>query len=96
MGNDVDGKVKQIWQMLDYIAVDYAGAVENGAIISKDEYAGMVEFSQTVEKRIKELPEKSEKSGLLAAAGTLKQSSTIKAQAQPARSAPHLMKKWRK
>ncbi|MGV3741138.1 MAG: FTR1 family protein [Burkholderiaceae bacterium] len=74
LGNEVDGKVKQIWQMLDYIGVDYAGAVENGAIISKEEYAEMIEFSQTVEKQIKELPEKSEKTGLLTAADSLKQS----------------------
>ncbi len=73
VGNEVDGKVKQVWQMLDYIAVDYAGAVENGAIISKEEYAEMVEFSQSVERQIKELPEKSEKNGLLTAASTLNQ-----------------------
>lgn len=73
MANEVDGKVKQVWQMLDYIAVDYAGAIDNGAIISKEEYAEMVEFSQTVEKQIKELPDKNEKSSLISRAGVLNQ-----------------------
>lgn len=73
MGNEVDGKVRQVWQMLDYIAVDYAGAVKKGAIISKEEYAEMVEFSQTVEKQIRELPDQREKSSLTNQAGALKQ-----------------------
>lgn len=73
MANEVDGKVKQVWQMLDYISVDYAGAVEDGAVIRKEEYAEMVEFSQTVEKQIGELPDKSEKGSLINRAGALKQ-----------------------
>lgn len=73
LGNEGDGKVKQVWQMLDYIGVDYAGAVESGAVISKEEYAEMIEFSQTVEKQIRELPDKREKGSLINQAGALKQ-----------------------
>ena len=30
---------RQAWQMLDYIAVDYAGAVQHGRIVAPGEYA---------------------------------------------------------
>jgi high-affinity iron transporter len=77
----IEDKAKQIWQMLDYIAVDYAGAVEKGVIISRDEYAEMVEFSQNVEKQIKELPETNGKSALLNASLALRKSVDSKAPA---------------
>ena len=35
------------WRLLDYIAVDYSGAVSNGRVIDQAEYAEMVEFSGT-------------------------------------------------
>jgi high-affinity iron transporter len=72
-------KTRQIWQMLDYIAVDYAGAVEKGKVISQDEYAEMTEFSQNVEKQIKELPEISGKGALLTASAALRKSVDDKA-----------------
>ncbi|RJF95497.1 FTR1 family protein [Noviherbaspirillum saxi] len=49
-------KAKQIWQMLDYLAVDYAGAVKDGKIANDAEYAEMQEFSQNAEQQIRELP----------------------------------------
>ena len=51
-----DEDVRTAWRLLDYIAVDYRGAVENGAIKSPTEYAEMAEFSRGVETRISALP----------------------------------------
>jgi high-affinity iron transporter len=48
---------KQVWQMLDYMAVDYSGAVADGKISNQAEYAEMQEFSQSVVRRIGELPD---------------------------------------
>src|SRR3546814_10960353 len=36
-----------VWRLLDYIAVDYASAVQGGKVISPAEYAEMQEFSAT-------------------------------------------------
>lgn len=44
------------WRLLDYLAVDYSGAVANGAVISASEYAEMQEFSTSVRERIASLP----------------------------------------
>ena len=51
-----DEDVRTAWRLLDYIAVDYRGAVEHGAIKSASEYAEMSEFSHGVEARISALP----------------------------------------
>jgi high-affinity iron transporter len=45
-----------IWRLLDYVAVDYAGAVEDGRVSNPAEYAEMVEFSASVRTRLKSLP----------------------------------------
>src|SRR3546814_493126 len=44
------------WRLLDYIAVDYAGAVDHGRVINGFEYAEMREFSGTVRKHLRVLP----------------------------------------
>ncbi|WP_234981622.1 cytochrome c/FTR1 family iron permease [Fontimonas thermophila] len=49
--------VATIWRLLDYIAVDYRGAVdEQGAVIDAGEYAEMQEFARTVAERLAALP----------------------------------------
>ncbi len=53
-----------IWRLLDYVAVDYAGAVENGRVSNPAEYAEMVEFSGSVRTRLKSLPGIESKPGL--------------------------------
>lgn len=45
------------WRLLDYLAVDYAGAVAQGQIVSASEYAEMKEFSVSVRDRIAQLPD---------------------------------------
>lgn len=52
----VDAKAKQVWQLLDYVAVDYGGAVANGAVLKASEYAEMQEFAAAAERQLSELP----------------------------------------
>src|SRR3546814_15205996 len=58
-------EVQTVWRLLDYVAVDYTGAVSGGRVISEAEYAAMVEFAGQVETRLGTLPEKSGKAALL-------------------------------
>lgn len=53
------------WRLLDYIAVDYAGAVQDGKIVSSAEYAEMSEFSATVVEQLKALPEHPRQASLI-------------------------------
>lgn len=62
-----------IWRLLDYIAVDYIQAVEDGKIVSPTEYGEMVEFSATAHKLIGELPASSAKAALAQRAAALEQ-----------------------
>lgn len=57
--------VKTAWRLLDYIAVDYQGAVQGGEVISEIEFAEMVEFSDSAQLRINELPQSDAKAGLM-------------------------------
>lgn len=74
--------VQTSWRLLDYIAVDYAGAVAGGKVISDAEYAEMVEFAGEVEKRLATLPQTSTKAGLSRRAAVLR--NTIAGKADPA------------
>jgi high-affinity iron transporter len=47
---------RQVWQMLDYIAVDYAGAIQGGRVVAPGEYAEMQEFADTVRTQLAALP----------------------------------------
>ena len=49
-------KTKQIWQLLDYLAVDYGRSVKEGQVASEAEYAEMQEFAQAAERQLAELP----------------------------------------
>ncbi|HEX8535726.1 MAG TPA: hypothetical protein VF662_16320, partial [Allosphingosinicella sp.] len=40
-----DGDVQTTWRLLDYVAVDYSGAVSGGKIVNPAEYDEMLEFS---------------------------------------------------
>jgi high-affinity iron transporter len=63
-----NSEVQTSWRLLDYIAVDYAGAVQGGRVVSAAEYKEMAEFSASVRERIGALPEKPAKARLAAAA----------------------------
>lgn len=74
--------VPTAWRLLDYVAVDYGGAVENGRIKSASEYAEMTEFSASVSERLTALPQSPAKAGLMAGAERLR--AAIAAKSAPA------------
>lgn len=76
---DVD--VQTTWQLLDYIAIDYAGAVDGGRVLNQTEYAEMTEFAGQVESQLGALPEKHGKAGLVRQATALR--SAIEGKAAP-------------
>ena len=49
-------QVQTIWRLLDYVAVDYPEAVQDGAVVNQLEYDEMLEFSSTVRERLALLP----------------------------------------
>ncbi|MDY6945374.1 MAG: cytochrome c/FTR1 family iron permease [Pseudomonadota bacterium] len=54
--DDRDLQVRQLWQLIDYVAVDYAGAVLDGQISNASEFQEMVEFTATIRERVAALP----------------------------------------
>lgn len=79
MAQDAMTSVPQTWQMLDYLATDYAGAVKDGAVFSSSEYAEMREFTATARSRIAALPPNAATPSLLKQADTLVASVAAKA-----------------
>jgi high-affinity iron transporter len=63
-----DAAVQTAWRLLDYLAVDYPGAVAGGRVTSPSEYAEMREFSGSVSRRIAALPAGPRRAALLAEA----------------------------
>ena len=55
--SEQQSKARQVWQLFDYLAVDYGGAVRNSAVISISEYAEMQEFASTAQRLLDELPD---------------------------------------
>ena len=70
-----------VWRLLDYIAVDYAVAVQDGEVVSEGEYAEMVEFADSVNERMAALPATSETAELIDGAAALQ--AAIDAKADP-------------
>jgi high-affinity iron transporter len=77
----VQDKAKQTWQLLDYVAVDYAGAVSHGAVLKASEYAEMQEFAAAAEEHLRELPRTEASERLLQQAGMLRNAVAEKAKA---------------
>lgn len=73
--------VRRVWQMLDYLAVDYAGAVKDGAVLSQSEFSEMREFAKTSQAKLAALEPKPEREALVAEAGAL--SAAIEAKKSP-------------
>ncbi|MBR7618743.1 cytochrome c/FTR1 family iron permease [Phenylobacterium sp. 20VBR1] len=59
------------WRLLDYLSVDYAGAVMDGKVISSSEYAEMSEFAGQVHERIASLPATKAQPALVSKAASL-------------------------
>ena len=47
--------VNRLIQLVDYVGVDYRQAVEEGQVVSAEEYAEMVEFAATIERFVARL-----------------------------------------
>lgn len=63
--------VQTTWRLLDYVAVDYSGAVKDGRVVSAAEFAEMREFTATAENQLKALPKSAAQPTLLAKAAAL-------------------------
>jgi high-affinity iron transporter len=66
-----DAAVQIAWRLLDYVAVDYPGAVADGRIVSQAEFDEMREFSASVSRRIAALPDHPQRAALLGEARAL-------------------------
>ncbi|WP_136415839.1 cytochrome c/FTR1 family iron permease [Herbaspirillum sp. ST 5-3] len=75
-------KAKQIWQLLDYLAVDYGKAVKDAKVVSEDEYAEMREFAQAAERQLRDLPPTTASANLLKGAAALRVAIADKAPAE--------------
>lgn len=74
-----EASAKQIWQLIDYVGVDYSGAVVNGTIASDAEYAEMRDFTAQALQQAKALPDNAGKAELLRALVTLREAVERKA-----------------
>lgn len=79
---ETQATAKQVWQVLDYLAVDYSKAVRDGKVVSADEYKEMQEFAGTVRHRLTELPEGQQKAQLVSRAQELQRAISDKDQSQ--------------
>jgi high-affinity iron transporter len=75
-------EVETTWRLLDYIAVDYGGAVSHGTVSSPSEYAEQNEFAATVALKLAALPPKPKRQALLAEAARLQRAIADKADAE--------------
>lgn len=78
-----EADVRRVWQILDYLSVDYAGAVQGGKVVAPSEFDEMKEFAQTARTKIAALESKPEQAALLKEAGDLERE--IGAMAEPER-----------
>ena len=76
-----EADVRRVWQMLDYLSVDYAGAVKNGAVFSESEFSEMKEFAHSSREKLAALDARPEQAALVKEADAL--SSAIEAKSSP-------------
>jgi high-affinity iron transporter len=72
-GADDGAAAQSILNLLDYVAVEYPGFVQDGKVLDAGEYAEQLEFSGQVERRIRSLPPTPEREALAQRAQTLRQ-----------------------
>src|SRR4051812_24442105 len=83
--------VQTTWQLLDYLAVDYGGAVRDGKVISASEYSEMREFSTSAADEIAGLPAKPAKAQLVAEGNRFRALIEAKASPKDVASAAHAL-----
>ncbi len=76
------GEEQSILHLLDYVGVDYGGAVEGGKVKSAEEFKEMVEFSERAASQIKALPDNAKRGALVADAEKLARKVADKAPAK--------------
>ncbi len=54
---------QQLLQLIDYVGVDYAGAVDDGKVVNEAEYAEMLDFTAGISQQLIDLPEPEISSG---------------------------------
>jgi high-affinity iron transporter len=75
-------QVETAWRLLDYMAVDYGGAVADGKVSAASEYAEQTEFAATVKATIADLPERPQQARLISGANRLQAAIAAKADAK--------------
>ncbi len=68
---EFDADVRQTWKLLDYLAVDYSGAVSNGQPTNASEFDEMTEFAAAARTKLGALPQRDGQENLLAQAAEL-------------------------
>lgn len=66
-----EADVRRVWQLLDYLSVDYAGAVKDGAVVSASEFLEMKEFAHSSREKLAALEPKPEQAALVKEADAL-------------------------
>lgn len=74
-----EAQAKQVWQLLDYVAVDYGGAVAQHKVVNTAEYQEMQEFTVQAERQLGALPAHAQKTALQRQAAELRQAVAEKA-----------------
>jgi high-affinity iron transporter len=85
--------VQTTWQLLDYLAVDYGGAVRDGKVVSASEYSEMREFSASAADKIAGLPANPAKAQLVAESKRFKALIEAKASLADVAGAAHVLGK---
>ena len=88
-GADQGAEARQLWQLIDYVAVDYSGAVEHGKVASESEYAEMLDFTENAATQITALPAHAAKAGVAAAIADLRAAVVAKADAAEVKRLAH-------
>ena len=81
-GESPQEAVQTTWRLLDYVAVDYPGAVKDGRVVSASEFSEMREFTATAENQIRALPKSASQQSLIEQAAALRAKIESKAPAQ--------------
>jgi len=69
--NPAQANTQQLLQLIDYVGVDYAGAVEDSRVINEGEYAEMMDFASGISQQLQDLPENPIKAELIKQSATL-------------------------
>lgn len=85
-----DNGAKQLWQLIDYVAVDYGGAVNNGTVVSEAEYAEMLDFTNNATLQIQSLPANASKDAIATAIADLRSAVVSKTDASDVKRLAHL------